>query len=177
MNPTVYLYALLLLLLTNAGSAITGYYKGNTAGFAKANALFAVESKQRSDQSITLLKQNLVTYEKTIKEQREAAVTNAKQHALRVDAINRTLADTRASIRVAGGLRFTSDRTICNNNNMPTFTGSAIKYNDTFTNTIPLPDKITNDLLDSAAEADSITEIARACQNWITSQGMYGSAK
>lgn len=96
----------------------------------------------------------------------------SRDHQQAVDKLNTDLAHARAAVRVAGGLRVPS--TICAGAaESGTKAGGDDRHDADTTGTVALPEHVTADLLDLAAEADRVTEIARSCQAWVRAQGFY----
>ncbi len=77
-----------------------------------------------------------------------------------------------AAVRAAGGLRIPA--TVCRAVATTSETTSNLGHDDDATGTVALPESVTSDLLNLAADADRTTEIARSCQNWIRQNGFYG---
>lgn len=97
-------------------------------------------------------------------------VTDDYQIALQI--LGKTYDENLASIRASGGLRI--PRPAC-----PTVatteTASNSGHNEATTGTIALPEEVERRLFDLVKSADETLEQARACQNWIRSQGFYGA--
>lgn len=97
------------------------------------------------------------------------------EHQNVVAQLNDQLVRARASQR-SGGLRV--PRSICAASGTagPEAAG-AIGRDDGIAGTVALPDRTAGDLLLLADEADRVTEVARACQNWIRKNGFYGTPR
>lgn len=78
----------------------------------------------------------------------------------------------RAAVDRAGGLRI--PRAICDSATGQTQAASAELSDEATSATVRLSPEIENDLWRLAADADEITEQARACQAWIAEHGFYG---
>lgn len=98
------------------------------------------------------------------------------EHQNVVAQLNDQLVRARANQR-AGGLRI--PRSVCattaNGPAGPEAAG-AVGRDDGIAGTVALPDRTAGDLLLLADEADRVTEVARACQNWVRKNGFYGAS-
>lgn len=96
----------------------------------------------------------------------------SRDHQQAIDKMRDDLARARADVRAAGGLRIPS--AVCAGATESGAKASSDGRHDANTaGTVALPEHVTADLLDLAAEADRITEIARSCQAWVRKQGFY----
>lgn len=94
-------------------------------------------------------------------------------HERALNALQQKYVNDVTAIRAAGGLRVS--RSICSGSaGTTTEATSNSGHNDYTTGTIALPEQTSNDLLELAAEADRVTEVARSCQAWIRLNGFYG---
>lgn len=97
------------------------------------------------------------------------------EHQNVVNQLNDKLVRARAN-QHSGGLRIS--RSVCATPTSgaagPKAT-SAIGRDDDVAGTVALPDRTAGDLLLLADEADRVTEVARACQNWVRKNGFYGT--
>lgn len=101
---------------------------------------------------------------------RNLEVSNAHQDA--ISAINSELAAARRAARTSG-LRVPIS--ICTPSAAKT--DGNVRDDAATTATVALPQEITDNLFDLAAEADRVTEIARSCQDWVRKSGFYGKSQ
>lgn len=85
-----------------------------------------------------------------------------------IASVNSSLDAARHAVAVTGGLRVA---VACSQVAGPAQAGSASGSNGTGTRTVALPDQVTSDLLDLAAEADKVVEQLRSAQDFIKSNG------
>jgi hypothetical protein len=116
---------------------------------------------QRSQEIATLI---------TAQNTHNVEVSNA--HQIAVDKLKRNLAKAISSTHSAGGLRIPAAACAAPATTF-TDTASTSRLVPDVAGTVALPDSITDNLLRLGNQADHVTEIARACQNWIIANGMY----
>lgn len=97
----------------------------------------------------------------------------SNEHQNLVNQLNDQLVRARAAVRAAG-LRIPRSVCAAPGATGPEAAGSGGRDGDT-AGTVALPEQTSNDLLDLTAEADRLTEVARACQGWIKKNGFYGA--
>jgi hypothetical protein len=145
-----------------------GHHKGSQSVQAKWDADKVVRLKL--DLELTSARAKEITALRSEQDRKNIEVSN--DHANKVKTLNAKLSAARAAVAAAGGLRFTP---AASNQAGATAHGTSDSgRNADVAGTVALPQSITDDLLSLAAEADRITEVARACQAWIRKQGFYG---
>ena len=85
-----------------------------------------------------------------------------------IASVNSSLDAARHAVAVTAGLRVA---VACNQIAGSTSASGAGGSNGTDTRTVALPDQVTSDLLDLAAEADKVVEQLRSAQDFIRSNG------
>lgn len=163
-----YLAAALVVLGALAGI----YFKGRAAGQAQ------VQAKWDAANSRAAVAQKLAdeAQQKRFDDQAAAHKTHnievSNDHQKAIDALFADLVRARADVRAAGGLRIPA--AVCAGATEGTAkTGGDSGHDADVAGTVALPERIEVDLLNLAAEADRITEIARSCQAWVRKQGFY----
>lgn len=159
-----------LLSLLIAGSFISGHHIGAEG----VQAAWDASKVEMIDAQSKLIATHAQEMEDLRKKQNLDNVQVSEDHQKAIDEITKKHDTDLAAVRAAGGLRI--PRSICNGPADPgAETPSTSGPNADTAGTVTLPDKITNDLFDYAAEADQVTEQARACQSWIRKNGFYDS--
>lgn len=154
-------------------SLAMGTTLGYKYGANKTKVEVQKESDDRHAQTIHILQQSILEYDKKLKTAQQTNVAVSEQHRVAIASISGDLDTARRNI-AANGLRIPKG-TICNPGNMPATPTSPGGHHGDIADTILLPEPITTNLLTDAGKADEVTEIARACQNWVRAQGMYGA--
>lgn len=93
------------------------------------------------------------------------------QHEQAISDLTKTYAKARADVRAAGGLRIPAS--ICPGSGSPE-SASTSGLNESTPATVPLSDRITDNLLELTYKADQVAEQLRALQGWVKSNGHYG---
>lgn len=157
--------AVIALLL---GVYLTGRHQGEDA----VQADWDRSKAEWIDAQSKLILEHARDMEDLRRQQQNVNIEVAQNHERSLDAIQKKYDADLAATRASGGLRVS--RSICSN---PTTTGTEAPGNGGHdadaSGTVALPDTLTRDLFDFAAEADRTTEIARSCQAWITKNGFY----
>ena len=107
--------------------------------------------------------------EAEVAKQRSINSQVSADHEDKIKSLAADLAAARRGISAAGGLRV--PRSTCDGFAPSTRLGNA----PASTETVALPEPVTERLLSAAADADTVVEQLRSCQGWIKKNGMYGT--
>lgn len=172
MGPRLLPYLAAALLL---GGVLTGVYlKGHADGSAHKQAAWNKDTERRIEAQKLADEARQKYLDKLTKDQREHNIEVSNAHQQAIDALRADLVRARAAVRAAGGLRIPAAVCAGATQGSPTAGGDGRHDGDT-AGTVALPERITADLLDLVAEADRVTEVARACQDWVHRHRLYGA--
>ena len=106
--------------------------------------------------------------EAEVAKQRSINLQVSAEHEDKIKSLAANLAAARRGISASGGLRV--PRSTCEGFAPSARLGNAPASPET----VALPDSTTERLLVAAADADTVVEQLRSCQDWIKKNGMYG---
>lgn len=93
------------------------------------------------------------------------------QHEQAISDLTKNYAKARADVRAAGGLRIPAS--ICTSSGSTEGTGTS-GFNEGSPTSVPLPDRIADNLLELTYKADQVVEQLRSLQFWVKANGHYG---
>lgn len=170
MPPRLPLYLVAVGVFLGALAGV--YVKGRIDGGAQVQAKWNASNARQATAQFLADEAQRKRFDALREAHRTHNIEVSRDHQQAVDKMRDDLARARADVRAAGGLRVPS--TICAGATESGTKASSDGRHDADTaGTVALPEHVTADLLDLAAEADRITEIARSCQAWVRKQGFY----
>ena len=167
------------LTLAKWGSAlallIAVFFYGHHIGAQSVQSAWDHSKFEEQQSTIGLVVDRAKAIADTITDNNIKNVEVSNAHQQQVDKLDKDLADARATIKRNGGLQYRDSEANTATGDSKASGNSG--YDADTTGTRTLPESITEQLLNNAAEADRVTEVARACQNWVVTHGFYSNNK
>jgi hypothetical protein len=170
MNPTLIKYGVALVVFVAA--LVGAYVKGHAAGKLEIRAEWQADTLRRDAAQKVADDAQQKRFDALAETYRLNNIGVSNDHQKAVNKLQADLARARADVRAAGGLRIPAS--VCPGNAQGgAQAGSDGRHDADPAGTVALPEQTSLDLLELAAEADRVTEIARTCQAWVRKHGFY----
>lgn len=165
-------YLLLAKIGVLSAFLIGVYATGHHQGAKGVQSDWDASKAQFIDAQSKLIQEHAKEIEALRQKQDQTNIQVSEDHQKALDEIQKKHDADLAAVRASGGLRL--PRSVCNPAVTRTEAPGDSGHHEDLADTIQLPDTITDNLFSEAKRADEVTEQARACQNWIRMNSLYG---